>query len=103
VCASCGQLSPCPSARHAVEVRRAAGLSAADGPGGAPAAGPASVGGPGPAAFSAPIPAPVNGPGPAAFGGPAAPASSFAGPQPLSAVLSGGAPVGLSKVPSTDD
>ena len=26
LCPSCGQLSPCPSARHAVEVRRAAGL-----------------------------------------------------------------------------
>jgi hypothetical protein len=48
VCPSCGQLSPCPSARHAVEVRRAAGLPDVPAPGTRPAAlGNEAVPGPG--------------------------------------------------------
>jgi hypothetical protein len=93
VCPSCGQLSPCPSARHAVEVRRAAGLSEFD------AAAFADAGLGGPSVVSG------GGPGPGLRGG-SLPGTSLPGPGTNSgsfaAVAAGPGPVALSKV-SADD
>ena len=113
VCPSCGQLSPCPSARHAVEVRRAAGLPEFDaaaiadaglgsldvlgGAGSGGLTGPGGRGGPGSGLLGGSLPGPggPNGPG-ASLPGPGSNSGAFA------AVAAGPGPVALSKV-SADD
>jgi hypothetical protein len=92
-CASCGETSPCASARHAVEVRRAAGLpdtiSASD-----------PLVSDGADALSAPIAPSSFGAGfsgNSGFGDASAPALAVAGQSGVNSGSFGSRPVGLSK------
>lgn len=109
VCAACDQLSPCASARHAIEVRRAAGLpdaiSASD-----PLAGPSGTAGPDVLAGG-----PLGGSYGGGFGGNSSYGSSAASSDNAVPALAGAAqssgtnsgsfaarPVGLTKVSATE-
>jgi hypothetical protein len=116
VCAACDGMSPCASARHAIEVRRAAGLpdaiSASDPLAGMPGSGSDVLGG-GPGDPDVLAGAPLGGSFGGGFGGNSSYGSGGAPSDNATPAMAGQSsaansgpfavrPVGLTKVPSDD-